>query len=58
MALKILLGLSLLSFAALRQAGMEQREEEDRINDFGRPAVGESKDETASLRGSSLRFCG
>ncbi|GFZ42864.1 hypothetical protein JCM24511_00582 [Saitozyma sp. JCM 24511] len=45
-ALKVLLGLSLLSYSALRQAGMEEREAEDAVNDFGRPAVGESKEET------------
>ncbi|KAK1920829.1 eukaryotic membrane protein family-domain-containing protein [Papiliotrema laurentii] len=46
-ALKILLGLSLLSFSAVRQAGMEEREREDKVNDFGRAPVGESKEETA-----------
>lgn len=45
-ALKILLGLSLLSFSALRQAGMDEREAEDVVNDFGRSAVGETKEET------------
>ena len=45
MALKILLGLSLLSYSALRQAGMEEREAEDQVNDFGRSAVGERKEE-------------
>lgn len=44
-ALKILLGLSLLSYSALRQAGMEEREAEDQVNDFGRSAVGERKEE-------------
>jgi hypothetical protein len=52
-ALKVLLGLSLLSYSALRQAGMEEREAEDAVNDFGRPAVGESKEETASCRSRS-----
>jgi hypothetical protein len=47
-ALKILLGLSLLSYSALRQAGMEEREAEDQINDFGRSAVGERKEEAVS----------
>ncbi|ORY25255.1 eukaryotic membrane protein family-domain-containing protein [Naematelia encephala] len=46
-ALKVLLGLSLLSYSALRQEGMEAREAEDAVNDFGRPAVGETKEETA-----------
>lgn len=44
-ALKILLGLSLLSYSALRQAGMKEREAEDSVNDFGRSAVGERKEE-------------
>jgi hypothetical protein len=44
-ALKIMLGLGLLSYSALRQAGMEEREAEDAVNDFGRPGVGESKEE-------------
>lgn len=44
-ALKILLALSLLSYSALRQAGMEEREAEDQVNDFGRSAVGERKEE-------------
>lgn len=44
-ALKILLGLSLLSFSARRQSGMEQREAEDIVNDFSRSAVGDSKEE-------------
>jgi hypothetical protein len=44
-ALKILLGLSLLSYSALRQAGMKEREDEDAVNDFGRSAVGERKEE-------------
>ncbi len=43
--LKVLLGLSLLSFSALRQAGMDEREAEDAVNDFGRSAVGETKGE-------------
>ena len=47
-ALKILLGLSLLSYSALRQAGMDAREAEDAVNDFGRTAVGESKEEAVS----------
>jgi hypothetical protein len=49
-ALKILLGLSLLSYSALRQAGMKEREEEDAVNDFGRSAVGERKEEAVSFR--------
>ncbi|WWC68948.1 uncharacterized protein I206_102884 [Kwoniella pini CBS 10737] len=44
--LKVILGLALLSFSATRQEGMDQREAEDKVNDFGRSAVGESKEET------------
>ncbi|KAL7419760.1 hypothetical protein Q5752_005676 [Cryptotrichosporon argae] len=44
-ALKVLLGLSLLSYAVRRQAGMEQREAEDAVNDFARHGIGESKEE-------------
>ncbi|WVQ83537.1 hypothetical protein IAT38_005678 [Cryptococcus sp. DSM 104549] len=44
--LKVILGLSLLSFSAMRQEGMEEREAADTVNDFGRAAVGESKEET------------
>ncbi|WVW79706.1 hypothetical protein I302_101676 [Kwoniella bestiolae CBS 10118] len=44
--LKVILGLALLSFSAIRQEGMEAREAEDAVNDFGRSAVGESKEET------------
>ncbi len=43
--LEVLLGLPLLSFLALRQAGMDVREVEDVVNDFGRPAVGGTKEE-------------
>ncbi|WVR04077.1 hypothetical protein IAU60_001076 [Kwoniella sp. DSM 27419] len=44
--LKVILGLALLSFSAMRQEGMEAREAEDVVNDFGRAPVGESKEET------------
>ncbi|KAK6906918.1 hypothetical protein I203_100907 [Kwoniella mangroviensis CBS 8507] len=44
--LKVILGLALLSFSATRQEGMDAREAEDAVNDFGRSAVGESKEET------------
>lgn len=43
---KLLLGLGLLSFSAVRRAGMEQREREDEVNNFGRAPVGESQAET------------
>lgn len=48
-ALKILLGLGLLSYSALRQAGMDEREAQDAVNDFGRAPVGISKEEIVSL---------
>ncbi|OCF42545.1 hypothetical protein I317_03661 [Kwoniella heveanensis CBS 569] len=44
--LKVILGLALLGFSAMRQEGMEAREAEDAVNDFGRAPVGESKEET------------
>lgn len=44
---KLLLGLGLLSYSALRQAGMEEREAEDEVNNFGRNPVGVSKEEMA-----------
>ena len=47
-ALKILLGLSLLGYSAKRQANMDETEKEDEVNDFGRAPVGESKEESAS----------
>lgn len=53
MFLKIILGLSLLGFSAMRQEGMDEREAEDSVNDYGRSAVGESKEETVRL---SLSF--
>lgn len=46
--LKILLGLGLLSYSALRQAGMDEREAEDKVNNFGRTAVGQNKEEIVS----------
>lgn len=48
MALKTLLGLTLLSFATLRQAGMEEREAADVVNDFGRSGVGDSPADVVS----------
>ena len=39
------MGLNLLAFAHGRQAGMEHREQEDRINDFGRKPIGDSLQE-------------
>lgn len=43
--IKIIIGMNLISYAARRRIGMEAREDEDRINDFGRDPIGEGKDE-------------
>ncbi|TDL24170.1 DUF747-domain-containing protein [Rickenella mellea] len=43
--IKIIIGVNLISYASRRRAGMEAREEEDRVNDFGRDPIGEGKDE-------------
>ena len=42
---KIIMGVNLISIATHRRAGMEQREAEDAVNDFGRDPIGESKEE-------------
>ncbi|KAH8828443.1 eukaryotic membrane protein family-domain-containing protein [Flagelloscypha sp. PMI_526] len=42
---KIILGVNLLSYATRRRAGVEEREEADKINDFGRDPIGEGKEE-------------
>jgi hypothetical protein len=49
LALKSIMGLNLLAFAHGRQAGMDQREREDRINDFGRKPIGDSLQEQVSF---------
>jgi hypothetical protein len=49
LALKSIMGLNLLAFAHSRQAGMDQREREDRINDFGRKPIGDSLQEQVSF---------
>ncbi|THV05079.1 DUF747-domain-containing protein [Dendrothele bispora CBS 962.96] len=43
--IKIIIGINLISYAARRRAGMETREAEDAVNDFGRDPIGESKEE-------------
>lgn len=48
-ALKVLLGLSLLSYSTIRESGMDEREAEDAVNDFGRTAMAESKEQTVRL---------
>ena len=47
---KIIIGVKLVSYAARRRAGMEAREEEDKINDFGRDPIGEGKEERVSVK--------
>ena len=40
-----MIGVNLVSYATRRRAGMEAREEADKINDFGRDPIGEGKEE-------------
>ena len=47
--IKIIIGVNLVSFATQRRAGMEDREQEDKVNDFGRDPIGEGKDERVSF---------
>ncbi|KAI0674967.1 eukaryotic membrane protein family-domain-containing protein [Trametes maxima] len=47
LVIKIILGVHLLTYATRRRAGMEAREEADKINDFGRDPIGEGKEEQA-----------
>ncbi|KAF7315409.1 hypothetical protein MIND_00055600 [Mycena indigotica] len=42
---KVILGVNLLSYAARRKAGMDAREVEDKVNDFGRDPIGEGREE-------------
>lgn len=46
--IKVMIGVNLVSYAASRRAGMEAREEADKINDFGRDPIGEGKEERVS----------
>ncbi|KZP34527.1 DUF747-domain-containing protein [Athelia psychrophila] len=43
--LKVIMGVNLISYATRRRAGMEAREAQDAINDFGRDPIGEGKEE-------------
>lgn len=43
------MGVNLVSYASRRRAGMEDREAEDAINDFGRDPIGEGKEEQVCL---------
>ncbi len=45
---KIILGVNLITYAARRQAGMEQREAVDVVNNFGRDPIGEGNEERVS----------
>ncbi|KAF9244872.1 eukaryotic membrane protein family-domain-containing protein [Melanogaster broomeanus] len=45
LALKVLLGVNLISYASKRRAGMEARAAADAINDFGRDPIGEGREE-------------
>ncbi|KAF9071697.1 eukaryotic membrane protein family-domain-containing protein [Rhodocollybia butyracea] len=43
--IKVIIGVNLISYATRRRAGMEAREAEDAVNDYGRDPVGEGKEE-------------
>ena len=43
------MGVSLVSYATRRRAGMEAREAADVVNDFGRDPIGEGQEERVSL---------
>ncbi|KAG8947048.1 hypothetical protein FRC04_011228 [Tulasnella sp. 424] len=48
LTIKLILGINLLAYASRRREGMEERRKEDEdINDYTRPAIGEGKDEIA-----------
>jgi hypothetical protein len=43
---KVILGVNLLSYARWRRIGMDERAREDEeLNDYGRPPIGEGKEE-------------
>ena len=46
--IKVIMGVSLVSYATRRRAGMEAREAADAINDFGRDPIGEGQEERVS----------
>jgi hypothetical protein len=48
--LKVIMGINLVQYAAHRRAGMEEREKEDAVNDFGRDPIGEGLDERVSVK--------
>ena len=43
------MGVSLVSYATRRRAGMEAREAADVVNDFGRDPIGEGQEERVGL---------
>jgi len=43
--IKTILGVNLITYATRRQAGMEEREAADAVNNFGRDPIGEGDDE-------------
>ncbi|KAJ7680299.1 eukaryotic membrane protein family-domain-containing protein [Mycena polygramma] len=43
--IKVIMGVNLVSYATKRKAGMEAREAEDAVNDFGRDPIGEGREE-------------
>lgn len=47
--IKVIMGVNLVSYATGRRAGMEAREEEDAVNDYGRDPIGEGKEEQVRL---------
>jgi len=46
--IKVIMGVSLVSYATRRRAGMEAREAADVVNDFGRDPIGEGQEERVS----------
>lgn len=58
LVIKIILGVRLLTYATCRRAGMEMREEADRVNDFGRDPIGEGKEEQVRIHFQDVcMFC-
>jgi hypothetical protein len=50
------MGVNLVSYATRRRAGMEAREQEDAVNDYGRDPIGEGKEEQVCSQLSFQRF--
>jgi len=50
------MGVYLVSYATRRRAGMEAREAEDVVNDFGRDPIGEGQEERVSHTSALLRI--